>query len=324
MEFNRIFRFSSPIIHWLLCVKTISFLFFSFFQSNLFKIFSDFLSMMLLFIVIKSIVCLENVHCLQSMNDFTQFSTFLMSVILFTVSRPLFDCEWTHHTHACDCKYVCTYAHTTTHCATFWKRIRKGWGVHHMHICIQINDENNDLIKVFMTFRCDDEMKNCKIIEWKKAARVFVRMCTTHCETQYRRKRESEWEERACHRTVVRCLSFKSDYLGWTIKSFTWACVYKLDGWNTHTYRTCTFWIQYSTHIHIHTDAVASICVPPCIVFIHSCTSMWEIHNSMQTKCHQIFTRVDVPFFPLFFGDHRHTQWKSARERKRATVSYHT
>lgn len=25
--------------------------------------------------------------------------------------------------------------------------------VHHMHICTQINDENNDLIKVFMTFR---------------------------------------------------------------------------------------------------------------------------------------------------------------------------
>lgn len=44
-----------------------------------------------------------------------------------------------------------------------------------MHICIQINDENNDLIKVFMTFRYDDEMKNCKIIEEKSW--LFICVC---------------------------------------------------------------------------------------------------------------------------------------------------
>lgn len=149
--------------------------------------------------------------------------------------------QWTHQTHACECKY--TYTRTSyyyTLCTTIWKCIRKGWGVHHMHICIQINDENNDLIKVFMTFRCDDEMKNCKIIEEKSCLCVHLCMCATHYETQYGTRREKS--KRACHRTVVRCLSFKSDYLGWTIKSFTWACVYKLDGWNTHvhTYRACT------------------------------------------------------------------------------------
>lgn len=33
------------------------------------------------------------------------------------------------------------------------------WGVHYMRICTQINNGNNDPIKVFMTFICDDEMK---------------------------------------------------------------------------------------------------------------------------------------------------------------------
>lgn len=101
------------------------------------------------------------------MKDFTQFSTFLLPAILFTVFRPLLRLNE---------RIICMHANinsTHSHCAVcnYLKMQSKygwGWGVHHMHICIQINDENNDLIKVFMTFIYDDEMKNCKIIEEKK------------------------------------------------------------------------------------------------------------------------------------------------------------
>lgn len=41
-----------------------------------------------------------------------------------------------------------------------WQNYFRLWGVHYMHICTQINNGNNDPIKVFMTFICDDGMKN--------------------------------------------------------------------------------------------------------------------------------------------------------------------
>lgn len=50
-----------------------------------------------------------------------------------------------------------------------------------MHICTQINNGNNDPIKVFMTFICDDGMKNKNrkekkeiiIIKWGNAMDGF-------------------------------------------------------------------------------------------------------------------------------------------------------
>lgn len=64
-----------------------------------------------------------------------------------------------------------------------------------MHICTQINNENNDPIKVFMTFICDDGMKN-----WKK---------------KYNNKKITDQMEVSIVQrerlTVIRCLSFKWD-----------------------------------------------------------------------------------------------------------------
>lgn len=151
-------------------------------------------------------------------------------------------------------------------------------------------------------------MMKWKIVKLlKKKMHVHSCMDAAYCKIQYDRDGERE-REQACHRTVVRCLSFKSDYLGWTIKSFTWACVYKLDGWNTLAH------IPYIHAVHTHMNFI-HIEVPSDIVF-HSCTSMW---GTIQYKLNAIKYLHESTFFLLIRRSHSHSESERGREREKGT-----
>lgn len=118
-----------------------------------------------LFIIVKSIVCIENCPLSCSLWKISHSFPHIFPLAHSDSLQFLDHClaEWTSCTHF--------------KCIAFGNG--RGWsGVHHMHICTQINGENNDLIKVFMTFRYDDEMKNVKLSRRKKKLCIKIRWCT--------------------------------------------------------------------------------------------------------------------------------------------------
>lgn len=130
-----LFSLSFDQFHWFL-LETI----FRFFSINLFEIYRFSLRPCHSLIVTKSIVVVDWMKCLCTDGVCVFFLAFDACVTLFRFTIVTGDAP-----------------KTKSPAKLFYNIL---WGVHYMHICTQINNGNNDPIKVFMTFICDDEMEN--------------------------------------------------------------------------------------------------------------------------------------------------------------------